>query len=174
MEDIALAIDRNQLDPHELEIEITEKFALSNDQRSLSTLEALHHCGVRIAIDDFGMGHSSLQYIKYFPVDTLKIDRSLSPDVLEDRSYQEIITSIVSLCSSLNIDVIVEYVETNKQRDLLKELGCLLYQGYLYSPRRCRPAKFPTSCAGIPTNPKRQLYNLPLLQKLLLIFFTPT
>lgn len=134
LEDIAIAIERNQLDPHELEIEITEKFALSNDQRSLSTLEALHRCGVRIAIDDFGMGHSSLQYIKYFPVDTLKIDRSLSHDVLEDRSYQEIITSIVSLCSSLNIDVIVEYVETNKQRDLLKELGCLRYQGYLYSP----------------------------------------
>ena len=80
------------------------------------------------------MGHSSIRYIKYFPIHTLKIDRSLSVDVLEDKNCQEIIGSIATLCSSLDIEVIVEYVETLKQQIQLKELGCLQYQGYLYSP----------------------------------------
>lgn len=132
--DLSTALATYQLSPHCLEIEITEKFALSSDERVQSTLEKLHALGLRIAIDDFGMGHSSLQYIKYYPIDTLKIDRSLSHDVLDDLSYQEIIASISSLCNSLGIETIVEYVETPAQRNMLYQLGCTQYQGYLYSP----------------------------------------
>jgi EAL domain-containing protein (putative c-di-GMP-specific phosphodiesterase class I) len=79
------------------------------------------------------MGHSSLLYIKHFPVDTIKIDQSLSRDVIVDRNCQEIISTIMNLCSSLSMEAIVEYVETADQREKLSELGCRQYQGYLYS-----------------------------------------
>ena len=121
------------LSPDEIEIEITESVALNVDARTLETLRALHDHGLRIAIDDFGMGHSSLLYIKHFPVDTIKIDQSLSRDVIKDRNCQEIISTIMNLCSSLSMEAIVEYVETNDQREKLSELGCRQYQGYLYS-----------------------------------------
>lgn len=133
-ETVAEALAINQLKPEEVELEITENIALANDKRTLGTLSQLHSLGVRIAIDDFGMGHSSIRYIKYFPVQTLKIDRSLSVDIVKDKNCQEIVASIASLCSSLEIDIIAEYVETEAQRKRLGELGCLQYQGYLYSP----------------------------------------
>ena len=90
--------------------------------------------GVRIAIDDFGMGHSSLSYIKNFPVNTLKIDKSLSMDIAKEKNCKEIVSSIISLCASLNIKTIVEYVETEEQRTVLRQLGRVHCQGYLYSP----------------------------------------
>ena len=127
------ALASNQLQPQDLEIEVTENIALTNDSVTNDNLAKLRTNGVRIAIDDFGMGHTSLRYIKHFPVDTLKIDGMLSRDIIRDKNCQEIISSIVSLCSSLNIETIVEYVETREQRDLLKQLGCLRYQGYYYS-----------------------------------------
>lgn len=124
----------NGLSPQDIEIEITEKIALNSDGRIITNLSKLNESGVRIAIDDFGTGHSSLTYIKNFPVDTLKIDRSLSKDVIDNRACQEIITTIIKLCSCFHIEVIAEYVETQEQRDKLRELGCSQYQGYLYSP----------------------------------------
>ena len=133
-DDILAIITANDLQYQNIEIEITENIALQNDIRSDDNLAKMRKSGIRIAIDDFGMGHTSLRYIKQFPVDTLKIDGMLSKDVLKDRSSQEIIASITSLCSSLGIEVIVEYVETQEQRDLLKQLGCMQYQGYYYSP----------------------------------------
>ncbi len=124
----------NGLSPQEIEMEITENIALNADARIHATLRTLHELGFRIAIDDFGMGHSSLLYLKEYPISTLKIDRVLIRDVVADKSCQEIILSINSLCASLAIDVIAEYVETKEQRDKLKQLGCRQYQGYLYSP----------------------------------------
>lgn len=133
-DDILATIKMNDLQYQDIEIEITENSALQNDIRSDENLAKMRKSGIRIAIDDFGMGHTSLRYIKQFPVDTLKIDGMLSKDVLKDRNSQEIIASITSLCSSLGIEVIVEYVETQEQRDLLRKLGCMQYQGYYYSP----------------------------------------
>lgn len=127
------ALMSNQLQPQDFEIEVTENIALTNDSRTNDNLIKLRTNRVRIAIDDFGMGHTSLRYIKHFPVDTLKIDGMLSRDIIRDKNCQEIISSIVSLCSSLNIETIVEYVESREQRDLLQQLGCLKYQGYYFS-----------------------------------------
>ncbi|MDT8902899.1 EAL domain-containing protein [Anaeroselena agilis] len=122
------------LKPADLCLEITETIALTNDRRTDALLAEIRAGGVAIAIDDFGMGHTSLYYIRNFPVDTLKIDGVLSRDVLTDRSCQEIVASISSLCNSLGIRTIVEYVENESQRDKLSQLGCAHYQGYLYSP----------------------------------------
>ncbi|WP_378954116.1 EAL domain-containing protein [Pelosinus sp. sgz500959] len=139
LEDISQALFKNNIPPQELEIEITENIAMNNDLQTHNILTNLHEMGIRIAIDDFGMGHSSLTYIKDFPIDTLKIDRSLSIDMTRDKNCQEIVASIITLCSSLDIKTIVEYVETEEQRDKLRQLGCVHYQGYLYSP--ALPAK---------------------------------
>lgn len=122
------------LQPQNIEIEITETIALNNDSTTNKNLSKLRDARLRIAIDDFGMGHTSLRYLTQFYVDTLKIDRILSKDVLSDKNCQEIISSIVSLCSALEIQTIVEYVETECQRDILGQLGCMQYQGYYYSP----------------------------------------
>lgn len=128
------AIEAHGLEPRDIEIEITENVALNNDARTNHNLSIIREAQIRIAIDDFGMGHTSLRYLKHFPVNTLKLDRMLSRDVVKDRNCQEIISSIVSLCTSLEIAIIVEYVETQEQRDSLQRLGCTNYQGYYYSP----------------------------------------
>ncbi|WP_319403428.1 EAL domain-containing protein [uncultured Anaeromusa sp.] len=133
-ERVRTILQRNEMPPQDLEIEITETAAITSDVNTEKNLEALRNMGVRLAIDDFGMGHTSLRYIRSFPMDTLKIDGMLSRDVLQDKSSQEIVWSITSLCASLGIETIVEYVETEEQRQLLQSLGCRVYQGYLYSP----------------------------------------
>jgi PTS system cellobiose-specific IIC component len=132
--DILTTLNSHGLLPADLCLEITENITLANDRRTDALLAKIRDSGVAIAIDDFGMGHTSLHYIKNFPVDTLKIDGLLSRDVLTDRSCQEIIASILSLCNSLGIKTIVEYVETEQQRDKLSQMGCDHYQGFLYSP----------------------------------------
>jgi len=130
------ALKENGIDPREFEIEITEAIAMDNNDQTQHILKTWHRLGVRIAIDDFGMGHSSLSYIKKFHVDTLKIDKVLSWDIDNEKNCQEIVASIIALCVSLGIKTIVEYVETERQRDVLAALGCEHYQGYLYSPAR--------------------------------------
>lgn len=134
IEELLAILHQNELENGELEIEITENIALNNDARTICNLDAMRRHGIRVAIDDFGMGHTSLRYIKHFPVDRLKIDGILSRDVIHDENCQKIIASIVALCSTLGIETVVEYVETEEQRNLLLELGCRQYQGYLYSP----------------------------------------
>ncbi|MDR3563690.1 MAG: EAL domain-containing protein [Negativicutes bacterium] len=138
--DIAAAIAANRLAPGDLEIEITESIALTLGAQTIATLEQVQELGARIAIDDFGKGYSSLQYIKTFSIDTLKIDRVLSIDVVADKGSQEIVASITALCSSLDIETVVECVETAAQCDKLRQLGCTQYQGYLYSPALPAPA----------------------------------
>jgi lactose/cellobiose-specific phosphotransferase system IIC component len=131
---VSQAVSNNAILPQELEIEITESIAIDNNSQTQAVLDSIHRMGVRIAIDDFGMGHSSLTYIKKFPVDTLKIDRSLSLDITRDKNSKEIVATIIALCASLDIKTIVEYVETEEQRDILCQLGSVHCQGYLYSP----------------------------------------
>lgn len=126
-------IEAYQLDPRDLEFEVTEAVALDHSVQTQEILDAIHAMGIKIAIDDFGMGHSSLTYIKHFPIDTIKIDRSLSRDIVSDSSSMEIVSTIISLCASLQIKVIVEYVETIEQKNLLNELGEVHCQGYLFS-----------------------------------------
>lgn len=133
-QDIAAALSAAGLAARQLEIEITETAALQNCAAINAILHKIRQTGVRIAIDDFGAGYSSLLHLKNYPIDTLKIDRILSQDVVTDKNSQEIIASIISLCASLHIETIIEFVDSELQRQKLAQLGCQLYQGYLYSP----------------------------------------
>jgi EAL domain-containing protein (putative c-di-GMP-specific phosphodiesterase class I) len=117
-----------------LQIEITERLALENRKDILEKILSLKELGIKLAIDDFGMGHSSLMYLKEYDFDTVKIDGSLIKEILSNSNCSSIVSSIIRLGSSLNFSVLAEYVETEEQRNCLHELGCDNYQGYLYSP----------------------------------------
>ena len=94
----------------------------------------LHAMGLTLAIDDFSMGQTSLNYLKENLFDLIKLDGSLVKGIFSHNNCKEIILSITGLAESLHLDVIAEFVETEKQRDALHEIGCDFYQGYLYSP----------------------------------------
>lgn len=115
-----------------LQMEITETLALTPDDSTFMIFNTLHEYGVKIAIDDFGMGHTSLRYLKNFPIDTVKIDRSLTIET-ENGVNDHIVKSIVHLTNDLKIKTVVEGVETREQLDRFIKLGCSLYQGYYFS-----------------------------------------
>ena len=133
-EKVAQCLDRHQLARKMIGIEVTESVALDPDALHNRILNSLHDLGFAISIDDFGMGHSSLVYLKYFPVDVLKIDKVLSKDVVSSKISTEVITTIVELCRALDIRIVVEFVENQEQIDRLHALGCHVFQGYFYSP----------------------------------------
>jgi len=122
------------LDPHYLELELTESILMETTETAIRTLEDLKSMGVRISIDDFGTGYSSLSYLKRFPIDTLKIDRSFVRDVTSDPDDKAIINAIIALARSLNLKVIAEGVETIQQLVCLHEQGSDGMQGFLFSP----------------------------------------
>ncbi len=126
-------VERYNIPPGRLEVEVTESVAIGGTAHH-DLLYRIHALGVSLAIDDFGMGHSSLIYLKQFPVDTLKIDRILSKDVTTNRFSSEIIVTVAELCKSLDIHCLVEYVDNVEQLRTLQTLGCTRIQGWLYSP----------------------------------------
>ena len=123
-----------KVDPVCLELEITESMIMENVDATVMALHGLHEIGVSLAIDDFGTGHSSLAYLKRFPMDKLKIDRSFVNDVVEDADDAAIAQIIINLAKQLNLDVIAEGVETIPQLEFLRENGCNVVQGYHFSP----------------------------------------
>jgi lactose/cellobiose-specific phosphotransferase system IIC component len=127
-------LECHRLQRNMIGIEVTESIALDPDAPHNQILNQIHDLGIAISIDDFGMGHSSLVYLKYFPVNTLKIDKVLSEDVATSRTCVEIISTIVELCRALDVKIVVEFVENQKQIDMLGKLGCHIFQGYFYSP----------------------------------------
>jgi len=126
-------LDRYGIPAERLWVEITEQDVISNADFVIDKLERLKNFGHVLLIDDFGMGHTSLIYLQsnYFGV--VKLDGSLVKKIEENKTNQKIVASIVELGNELNVKVIAEYVETVQQRDLLHELGCNWYQGYLFS-----------------------------------------
>ena len=132
-EKVVASLKRHNLPHYMIGIEVTESIALDPESPQNLVLKELNDMGFIISMDDFGMGHSSLVYLKYFPVDILKIDRALSKDVASSQISSEVISTIVELCRSLDIKVIVEYVENQEQVDILLKLGCHIFQGYFYS-----------------------------------------
>lgn len=115
-------------------IEITEQAALSFSDEATAILAALRDMGLTLAIDDFSMGKTSINYLKDNLFDEIKLDGSLVKGLFEHQNCREIVQSITQLAASLNMMVLAEYVETEEQRDVLHEIGCDCYQGYLYSP----------------------------------------
>jgi diguanylate cyclase (GGDEF)-like protein len=121
------------LAPSQLEVEITESVFMQNNRASAANLDALQALGVRLAIDDFGTGYSALGYLKRFPVDTLKIDRTFIHDVIRSPDDETIIKAIIAMAQSLKVETVAEGVETVDQLRLLRHCGCHTMQGFLLS-----------------------------------------
>jgi len=126
-------LEESGLDPQYLELEVTEGLLLNNIEEAIDRLQELKDKGIKIAIDDFGTGFSSLNYLKRLPIDKVKIDKSFVDDVNTDTRDAAIVQSIISLAHNLQLTVIAEGVETEKQLAFLKEHGCDEIQGYLFA-----------------------------------------
>jgi EAL domain-containing protein (putative c-di-GMP-specific phosphodiesterase class I) len=133
IDDITQALESTRFDPSWLELEITETTVMHNAQRAVALLGELKQMGIRIAIDDFGTGYSSLAYLKRFPINTVKIDRSFVADVPHDPSNTAITQAIIAMTHSLGLKVTAEGVETAEQVSFLREHGCEEMQGYYFS-----------------------------------------
>nr|WP_221626793.1 GGDEF domain-containing phosphodiesterase [Cohnella lubricantis] len=133
IEKIAEALRETKLDPKYLKLEITESMTM-DVQRALSLLKELKELGVDISIDDFGTGYSSFNYLRHFPIGSLKIDRSFVWDIADNPSNAAIVASIIAMAHNLELQVIAEGVETIEQVRLLREHGCDEMQGYYGSP----------------------------------------
>jgi EAL domain-containing protein (putative c-di-GMP-specific phosphodiesterase class I) len=129
------ALRRADLDPGSLTLEITESFLVEDGESSSGTIRRLKDLGVRLAIDDFGVGYSSLSYLRYLPVDQLKLDRVLLENLDKDPKNLAIVRAAVDLGHALDIEVVAEGVETHEEFEELRKLGCDVGQGkYWWSP----------------------------------------
>ena len=133
-QDVLGALAESGLQPQNLELELTESMLMENADESVKTLRALKERGIKISIDDFGTGYSSLAYLKRFPIDALKIDRSFINEVNTNPDDASIATSIILMGRALRLKVIAEGVETRNQLSFLRVMQCDQVQGYLFSP----------------------------------------
>ena len=131
--EIAAVLQETGLAPQYLEIELTESVLMHQTGQTLNTLHAVKALGVGISIDDFGTGYSSLAYLKRYPIDKLKIDRSFVTDTPGSADDVAIVTAIIQMARSLQLKTVAEGVETQGQIALLKELGCDVIQGFVVS-----------------------------------------
>jgi len=141
LEDIKVALDESGMAPNLLELEITESMVMHNPAHVIEVLTNIKKMGVRLAIDDFGTGYSSLAQIKNFPVDTLKVDRSFIRNLPQDSENQAITEAVITMGKSLWLTVVAEGVETQEQKDFLRNLICDEMQGFHFS-RPIAPDKF--------------------------------
>lgn len=132
LDSVRAALGENRIPANRLELEITESVLMDEASAAVGVLESLAAEGLRIAIDDFGSGYSSLAYLKRFPIDALKIDRSFIRDITTDPDDAAIVTAVVALGHALDLEVIAEGVETPVQREYLHEHDCDLMQGYIF------------------------------------------
>jgi diguanylate cyclase (GGDEF)-like protein/PAS domain S-box-containing protein len=130
---VAEILKETNLDPRWLEFEITESSIMKEPEQAIEKLHELKLMGIRVAIDDFGTGYSSLNYLKRFPIDTLKIDKTFVADVCKDPHDTAIVRAIITLGHALDLTVIAEGVETQEQLRYLSSLGCDVVQGFLFS-----------------------------------------
>ena len=133
-ERIARLMAETPVQPAEIEIEITESQVMPDDPVIDSNIQALGRMGFKLAMDDFGMGHTSLLHLRRFAIDVIKIDGSLTRDVLHSATNGDIIRAIAALGQARDIAIVAEFVETAAQKQALANLGCHVFQGYYYSP----------------------------------------
>jgi EAL domain-containing protein (putative c-di-GMP-specific phosphodiesterase class I) len=132
VDEVATAIARGRFDPQRLEIEITETAILSDGEDVRANIARLHALGVKIALDDFGVGYSSLSHLRLFPFDKLKIDKAFINDCAKDVQSATLVHAVVSVGRALGMKVVAEGIETEDQRKFLKLAGVHLMQGYLF------------------------------------------
>jgi EAL domain-containing protein (putative c-di-GMP-specific phosphodiesterase class I) len=141
-------IRRSGLDPSSLELEITESVVMLHGECAVDLLKQLKSLGVRIAIDDFGTGYSSLAYLKRFPIDTIKVDRSFIRDIPSDSGDMQITRAIIAMAHSLRLRVVAEGVETADQVKFLRSQRCDIVQGYYFH----HPLPEPQAAAALKLN----------------------
>jgi predicted signal transduction protein with EAL and GGDEF domain len=124
-----------------LELELTESILMRRESESIKTLYQIKNLGITLAVDDFGAGYSSLAYLRRFPLDVLKIDRSFIADLEDDKDDRAITATIIAIGRTLNLQVIAEGVETSSQLAFLASHGCHMYQGF-FASQALEPAKF--------------------------------
>lgn len=132
-EQVLAILDGSGANPCKLKLELTESLLASDVEGINAKMKILKARGVKFSLDDFGTGYSSLYYLKQLPLDQLKIDQSFVRDILLDPNDAAIAKMIIALAQSMGLDVIAEGVESEEQKEKLKSLGCLSYQGYLFS-----------------------------------------
>ena len=130
---ISHALAETGISPKQLELEISESTLMRDAETSIKVLQALKDMDIRIAMDNFGIGYSSLRYLKHFSIDILKIDRSLIHDIIVDPDSSEIIAAIIAMAKNLDISVLAAGIETKEQFDFLHHLRCDRAQGFLFS-----------------------------------------
>jgi len=133
LEWVAQVLQKTHLSPDLLILELTETCVMDNVEATILTLKGLKQMGVQISIDDFGTGYSSLNYLKRFPIDSLKIDRSFVQDITTDANDAAITKAIIAMSHSLQLKVVAEGVETEEQLQFLRQNACYAIQGFLFS-----------------------------------------
>ena len=133
VESVAKILEDTGLDPNLLELELTEGSIMKDPNQAIPKLYELKAMGIQISVDDFGTGYSSLNYLKRFPIDTLKVDQSFVKDINTDPDNEAIVSAIITLAHALKLNVIAEGVETQEQLDCLRTLKCDEVQGFLFS-----------------------------------------
>ena len=128
------ALHETGMAPEWLELELTEGLTLDDSETTIEIMQDLKRIGVSLSLDDFGTGWSSLSYLRRFPLDRIKIDRSFMRDVTSDAAAEAVVRSIISLAGNLGLGCVAEGVETRQQRDYLQKLKCDEMQGFLFSP----------------------------------------
>ncbi len=134
MDQVRAAVEENNIPPGALGIEITESAAMQEPERSEQVLTEMRALGIHVSLDDFGTGHSSLAQLSRFPIQGLKIDRTLVAALPDDRKNAIIASTVAALCSDLGLDLVGEGVESAAQAAFLLAHGCRQMQGYLFSP----------------------------------------
>lgn len=127
-----MSVGLSGINPKQLVLEVTEGVLMENPEQAVSTLSELQELGLRVAVDDFGTGYSSLSHLQQFPVDVLKIDRAfIGPLNREGPEGAALLTSIIDMAHTLNLQVVAEGIEDEYQLEALAEMGCLFGQGFL-------------------------------------------
>ena len=130
---VSRILSESGLEPRAVKLEITESVVMENADRAAEMLEELRSQGLKVMIDDFGTGYSSLAYLRRFPVDTLKVDRSFVRNLDTDRDNLQIVKAVIQMAGSLELSVVAEGIETEKELAVLRALGCAYGQGYLFA-----------------------------------------
>lgn len=133
-EKVIKVLNDTKLPPEYLQLELTEGTIMQNIEDTIEKMNILKEAGIKISIDDFGTGYSSLNYLKRFPISTLKIDRSFVNDLASDQNNKSIIKAIIALAKNLDLQIIAEGVENRYQLSFLQQHGCDAIQGYLVCP----------------------------------------